>query len=430
MDLATGNIAAKHQHQDPMILASVSKVFTSYFALTQLGAEYRFHTKVYRQGKLENGTLKGNLYLVGSGAPYLTAPHLISLIHQIKKAGIKKIDGKFILDDSALINKNKISILGLEDQADNPAIGALNVEFNRFSVHQSKEVHPPLTHIKLVEKNKASNGLKFDHLEINEEQEVWQVNTHESIAKIEDLPTRDSTLFTGNFFQYLANLHGVELPAPITGKLNDSAQEIAHHNGLPLSRLVALGIEYSNNLIAEVLLLSSAKQLTGKNMMNQDAAKTMHDFLKKRFSHINWKKSSFINGSGLTVNNQVSALTMAQFLQAIEKDDFAGRSYWSFFSINAHSGSIGRRLKDPELAYRIYGKTGSLFFVNNLAGYLISKSGKRYAYAIFTTHHNNRTQLNQKNSAKNKKLRDSNYQWYKNMQRLQDELLTNWVLEL
>jgi PBP4 family serine-type D-alanyl-D-alanine carboxypeptidase len=53
--------------------ASTTKLLTEGTALELLGADYRFHTRVYRTGPVSgNGTLKGDLILVASGDPNLS----------------------------------------------------------------------------------------------------------------------------------------------------------------------------------------------------------------------------------------------------------------------------------------------------------------------------------------------------------------------
>ncbi|HUO02805.1 MAG TPA: D-alanyl-D-alanine carboxypeptidase, partial [Rhizomicrobium sp.] len=52
---------------------STTKLFTEGTALYLLGADYRFHTPLYRTGKVDvKGTLHGDLILVGSGDPNLS----------------------------------------------------------------------------------------------------------------------------------------------------------------------------------------------------------------------------------------------------------------------------------------------------------------------------------------------------------------------
>ncbi len=52
--------------------ASTTKLLTEGTALALLGAEYRFHTRVYRTGPIADGTLNGDLILVASGDPNLS----------------------------------------------------------------------------------------------------------------------------------------------------------------------------------------------------------------------------------------------------------------------------------------------------------------------------------------------------------------------
>jgi len=64
----TGNVVYELNSQQLFVPGSTTKLLTEGTALQLLGADYRFHTKIYRTGPLEkNGTLKGDLVLVASG---------------------------------------------------------------------------------------------------------------------------------------------------------------------------------------------------------------------------------------------------------------------------------------------------------------------------------------------------------------------------
>ena len=53
--------------------ASTTKTLTEGTVLAKLGADYRFHTVIYRTGPIDKkGTLKGDLVLVASGDPNLS----------------------------------------------------------------------------------------------------------------------------------------------------------------------------------------------------------------------------------------------------------------------------------------------------------------------------------------------------------------------
>jgi len=65
---ATGNVVYELNSQELFVPGSTTKLLTEGTALSLLGADYRFHTRIYRTGPIEkDGTLKGDLVLVASG---------------------------------------------------------------------------------------------------------------------------------------------------------------------------------------------------------------------------------------------------------------------------------------------------------------------------------------------------------------------------
>ena len=86
--------------------ASVMKTVTTATALEILGEDFRFPTTLEYDGSIDNGLLKGNLYIKGSGDPSLGSAHfapdhkrfLQEWIFALKKVGIHKIQGAVIAD--------------------------------------------------------------------------------------------------------------------------------------------------------------------------------------------------------------------------------------------------------------------------------------------------------------------------------------------
>lgn len=418
LDLKTSKIIDSYQDKKSMILASVSKIFTMYYALNNVDADFRFNTKLYHTGIIKNKKLEGDLYLVGSGAPFLTANNLTTFINKLKSLNIDMITGKFYVVDSVFENIKTLSELGLEDQADNPSLSGLNVEFNRFQVFKGTRAIPSLENIKISKTKSSINGEKFSFIEQGQN-EIWKYNSLENVKNIEELPVKYSSLYAGQLFRHLAFLNQITINYPEVGLLPKDANLIFELNGNTLSQLASLGMEYSNNLIAESILL---KATSSKNI--KEAASIMFNWYKKKFNQLNWDKANFENGSGLTVNNKVNAHTLAKFLKEVENKIFKNASFQSLFSINALNGGVRNRLKDPEMAYRINAKTGSLYYVNNIAGFISTKSNKKYAFVIMITDDNKRTILNKKND--NKLIKNS-VLWYNRAINVQDFLLKEWI---
>ncbi|HEY5083761.1 MAG TPA: D-alanyl-D-alanine carboxypeptidase, partial [Rhizomicrobium sp.] len=129
--LDTGKIVYAMNSQRLFTPGSTTKLFTEGTALYLLGADYRFHTPLYRTGKIDGkGTLNGDLILVGSGDPNLSDrlqpdgtlawvdedysyggagsrlvgsdPVIVlhQFAHAVADAGIKRIKGRVLIDVS------------------------------------------------------------------------------------------------------------------------------------------------------------------------------------------------------------------------------------------------------------------------------------------------------------------------------------------
>src|SRR5206468_2685678 len=71
IDSKTGVTIFDRNSQVGLAAASSQKVFTSAAAFELLGNNFRYPTVLNYDGRIENGVLKGNLYVSGSGDPSL-----------------------------------------------------------------------------------------------------------------------------------------------------------------------------------------------------------------------------------------------------------------------------------------------------------------------------------------------------------------------
>ncbi|MEE9498714.1 MAG: D-alanyl-D-alanine carboxypeptidase, partial [Nitrospinaceae bacterium] len=80
--------------------ASNMKMFTSAMALKKVGPDYRFHTRLYTNGRIQGTVLKGDLYIKGFGDPSLVTEQMWILVNELKNLSITKIEGNIIADNS------------------------------------------------------------------------------------------------------------------------------------------------------------------------------------------------------------------------------------------------------------------------------------------------------------------------------------------
>jgi D-alanyl-D-alanine carboxypeptidase/D-alanyl-D-alanine-endopeptidase (penicillin-binding protein 4) len=76
-----------HRAQAPVNPASVMKLVTTYAALEQLGPAYVWNTPVYVQGTVQDGSLRGNVYIQGQGDPKLVMERLWLLMRRLQGQG-------------------------------------------------------------------------------------------------------------------------------------------------------------------------------------------------------------------------------------------------------------------------------------------------------------------------------------------------------
>ncbi len=127
-DIATGKVVYSINANKLFVPASTTKTLTEGTMLAKFGADYHFHTRIYHTGTLDKkGTLKGDLILLASGDPDLSnriqpdgtlafvdedhsyggpavAGDPLAVIKELAKdvvdKGIKKIEGRVLVDAS------------------------------------------------------------------------------------------------------------------------------------------------------------------------------------------------------------------------------------------------------------------------------------------------------------------------------------------
>ena len=106
-----GKVVAQWNSNLPVLTASTLKTVTCGMALSYLGEDYRFSTTLKYSGAIKDGTLHGDLWIVGGGDPTLGSEDGIGFpidsifgvwTSAMKELGINKVEGNIVVDDSFL----------------------------------------------------------------------------------------------------------------------------------------------------------------------------------------------------------------------------------------------------------------------------------------------------------------------------------------
>ena len=121
---AAGHMLASREAGRRMVPASNLKLVTTGTALHALGPDFRFETGIGYTGTIEDGTLHGDVYIVGGGDPTIGVTDTIAVKPEalfwrwksmLKDAGISRIDGRIIGDGRAYEGHLENTTWGYDD---------------------------------------------------------------------------------------------------------------------------------------------------------------------------------------------------------------------------------------------------------------------------------------------------------------------------
>ncbi|MDP2369282.1 D-alanyl-D-alanine carboxypeptidase/D-alanyl-D-alanine-endopeptidase [Rhodoferax sp.] len=393
--------------------ASLMKLVTTYAALDTLGPAYSWTTPVFVEGAVRDGTLYGNLYILGLGDPKLVVERMWLLLRRVQGLGVRTIAGDIVLDRSAFeaVEQDPAEFDGEPLRPYNAAPDALLFNFksvvmtfvpDRTANSAQVSFEPPLAGVQMQSSVALSNGecsdyraaLKADFSDATRirfagsypaacGEKTWSV----AYADPKSYATR---AVDGLWREMGGKLAGTvregRVPAP-GGVLPRPAFEI----GSPTLGEVIRDInKYSSNVMAQQLFLTLSLPARSPGVAPSDAVATLVG--SREFLHRWWQARLggddapvLDNGSGLSRKERISASALARLLQTAYLSPQMPELMASL-PISGVDGTLRRaRVKAFGSAHL---KTGSLRDVTGVAGYVHGLTGKRYVLVAIVNHPN------------------------------------------
>ena len=148
LDVKKDSVVAEYNSATGLVPASSLKVVTTAAALSILGENYRFETKIQYDGVFDtiNGVIYGNLYIKGNGDPTLGSKYFLKekdtvavawkWARELQSKGIHKIEGS-VIADPLIYDSNTIPETWIWGDLGNyygAGAGGLNYRDNLYSV--------------------------------------------------------------------------------------------------------------------------------------------------------------------------------------------------------------------------------------------------------------------------------------------------------
>lgn len=375
--------------------ASVQKVITSVAALTSLGKDYRFRTMLRTQASIgTDSILNGDLYLVGGLDPALNENELRSMVSDLKKAGVKGINGTLYADISIMDTTYWASGWCWDDAPASfqPYISALMVHQGFVGVEVKPttkgnapevKVYPSNTYIKVVNnaktQDKALGPLTITRDWMNNDNTIV-VSGNCTRRQSTDLSVVGSADFTFALFRQYLDDAGISYGNYGLGTCPVMARDISEvSHGLP--EIMKEALKESNNLFAEAMFLQTGRLQQPKGITFKDAAKYFQNYISRKFGLFT-SSYNIVDGCGLSMYDMFSPQFMVDMLTLIYRDSELYPILYKCLPISGLDGTLKTRLNDKTTLNKVHAKTGSVTGACTLAGYIHTADGRDLAFCI------------------------------------------------
>ena len=408
--VASGETLYAHDADQLYLPASNMKLFTAAVALTRLGPDYRFETRVLREAS-------GDVVLAGSGDPSLSGrvyPYstdaqegnplaaIESLADQMMAGGLRRVDGNIVGDDQRYPWAPYPPSWTEDDvqHAYGAPVSALTLNDNVIAIRAQPgaragdlarvSLHPPVEYFTLDNRvTTTANGaasVRFERVPGTRQVLLTGSIGLRSGGAEETLAVDDPALFAAQALYDALLRRGVAVHGrPVArhrmipgDKPRVQGEVLAARTSPPLAQLLQAFIKVSQNLHAELALREVGFMRRGDGTLEAGFAELLALLDEIRISPVEWRTE---DGSGLARNDEVTPAAITRLLRYMETSP-DGAVWHSLFPVGGQDGTLDRRLCCTSDGSRIRAKTGSLSRSVALSGYADSRSQGKLAFSI------------------------------------------------
>ncbi|UOE42041.1 D-alanyl-D-alanine carboxypeptidase/D-alanyl-D-alanine-endopeptidase [Chryseobacterium suipulveris] len=379
-DPKTKKIVSSYNENASLIPASTTKLLTTDTAMKLLGEKFRWITQLEYSGNIdENGTLNGNLYIVGSGDPSLGSSKagassysaiISDFIAEIRNKGIKRVNGDIVLQ-TAVFKVNKMEKL--------PAnIVWLDNGSYYLPVGTTYEINPQNEKLIAKQSNPFVENKNFYYVSpyINQMVYADKFEGGYLTTKLPEVPAYLANNLRANMVK-----RGIGVSGKVVSKLTDLNPEkretITSYSSPTLADIVYYTNQHSDNALAEATLRMVGFQKDGDQTLESGRNVVLQHLTAEGFDT---KGLNYMDGSGLSRNNLVTPISQVKFLTNLMNEKYY-KSYFESLPIAGQTGTLKKSFYGSGNG-QIFAKTGTLNKVKTLAGYMKTYSGKTLVFSL------------------------------------------------
>ena len=410
-----GHVIARREAGRRMVPASNMKLITTGTGLHALGADYRFETGIGYTGTIEEGTLHGDVYIVGGGDPTIGVSDTVAVKpdalfwrwkSMLKEAGISRIDGRIIGDGRAYEGHLENQTWSYDDTGTYYGAGCNALSFYENAVDYNVAAGAEGEPVKVTQRYPDTPWMHFGNLtstgpkgtgnslylyttDLAPYAELRGTYSVERKPKIEHFANKYGALTCACYFWQNLRDTGWDISGGYAdidrgGYVRGKDFVPAYKAGTPtmlgtsksaaLSRIVRLTNVLSDNFYAEAIFRQLGEKASGVAVYDSCRV-AVYDVLETLVPN-NMEGLRMEDGSGLSRLNTVSPSFLADFLRAMSRS----KAFDAFLASlpKPGEGTLNTLLPKltPDQKARLRLKSGSMDGVLCYSGYVLDEEGK------------------------------------------------------
>lgn len=411
--LGTGETLYALNARKLMMPASNMKIVTLAAAAEVLRWEHTYETQLFAAGMIAGDALRGDLIVVGSGDPSITADNAGALFDEwadrLKKAGIRSVVGRVIGDDKAFEDEGLGFGWSWDDLQEDYAAAVSALQFNENAVGVSIAPGPAAGDSAAIAIVPAGSGLEIvnNAITVSGDSRITVSGAPEPTLKAHRLPgsmrleitgpipaghapvtlrvsVDNPTLFFVSALRAALIARGIDVRGSAVDihDIVDAPQRppapIATRTSPPLSTLAGRLMKISQNLYAETLLKTIGAAAGAPTALGGRMAVAAI----LRPWGVGPEGLVLRDGSGLSRYDYVTADALVTILAHVNADQRLRGPFEASLPIAGRDGTLANRMKGTPADGNARAKTGSMTSVRGTSGYVTSASGEPLVFAI------------------------------------------------
>jgi len=398
--LSTGATLYQRNNNKLFMPASTLKIFTAVAALSYLGEDYKFQTKLLAKSNVVNhGALNSDIFFYFDGDPTLHRDDLENMIAVLEKSGITNIQGNVIIDDSVFDRESYGPGWMIDEKNFCYAAPTSAITIDRncfpFQISPGTRVNMPATIIESAEyrfipitSNIITTRASYEDCPLNLQatnDNNYYISgcVHPSSSTINLLiAVKNMRVYSSQVIAALLTEHHIRLAGKIKFDrlpVNQPMVTLVTHTSEPLQTILKRMLKKSDNLIADAVYKKIGSSYYHKRGTWKNSAKAIAAILVNN-TKIDFRKLKIVDGSGLSRFNLITPAQFNAVLRYAYLDQKIREPFMAALPTAGIDGTMRYRL--PQLQGRVKAKTGNMASITSLAGYINTASKQTLAFTI------------------------------------------------